>query len=54
MCAKSHIRVAHTVLDILGLPVGPPRRPLRMVGLEDRAKLKAILEEVGAHRIKQP
>jgi 4-hydroxy-tetrahydrodipicolinate synthase len=48
ICAKSHIRVAHTVLDILGRPVGPPRRPLRMLGAEDRAKLKSILEEAVA------
>ena len=48
ICAKSHIRVAHTGLDILGFPVGPPRRPLRMLGAEDRAKLKEVLDEVGA------
>lgn len=48
ICAKSHIRVAHTGLDILGRPVGPPRRPLRMLGTEDRAKLKTILDEAGA------
>ena len=48
ICAKSHIRVAHMGLDILGRPVGPPRRRLRMLDAEDRAKLKAILDEVGA------
>lgn len=48
ICAKSHIRVAHTALDILGRPVGPPRRPLRMLGAEDRAKLKTILNEAEA------
>ena len=48
ICAKSHIRVAQTGLDILRRPVGPPRRPLRMLGAEDRAKLKTILDEVGA------
>jgi 4-hydroxy-tetrahydrodipicolinate synthase len=48
ICAKSHIRVAHTGLDILGRPVGPPRRPLRMLGAEDRANLKAIFDEAGA------
>jgi 4-hydroxy-tetrahydrodipicolinate synthase len=48
ICAKSHIRVAHTGLDILGRPVGPPRRPLRMLDVEDRTKLKVILDEVGA------
>ena len=31
ICAKSHIRVGHTGLDILGRPVGPPRRPLRLL-----------------------
>jgi 4-hydroxy-tetrahydrodipicolinate synthase len=48
ICAKSHIRVAHTGLDILGRPVGPPRRPLRMLRAEDRARLETILDEVGA------
>jgi 4-hydroxy-tetrahydrodipicolinate synthase len=48
ICAKSHIRVAHTGFEILGRPVGPPRRPLRMLGAEDRAKLEAILDEFGA------
>jgi 4-hydroxy-tetrahydrodipicolinate synthase len=43
ICAKSHIRVAHTGLDIAGRPVGPPRRPLRMLGAEDWAKLQGIL-----------
>jgi 4-hydroxy-tetrahydrodipicolinate synthase len=46
ICAKSHIRVAHTALDIVGRPVGPPRRPLRMLGADDRAKLQAILQEL--------
>jgi 4-hydroxy-tetrahydrodipicolinate synthase len=48
ICAKSHIRVVHTGLDVLGRPVGPPRRPLRMLKPEDRAKLEGILREVGA------
>jgi 4-hydroxy-tetrahydrodipicolinate synthase len=48
ICAKSHIRVAHTGLDILGFPVGQPRLPLRMLSGEDRGKLKTILDEVGA------
>jgi 4-hydroxy-tetrahydrodipicolinate synthase len=48
ICTKSHIRVAHTALDILGRPVGPPRRPLRMLNAEDRAKLKTVLKEAGA------
>ena len=48
ICAKSHIRVGHTGLDILGRPVGPPRRPLRMLGEDDREALRAALEEAGA------
>jgi 4-hydroxy-tetrahydrodipicolinate synthase len=50
ICAKSHIRVAHTGLDIVGRPVGPPRRPLRMLSSEDRSKLQSVLEEVGAEK----
>lgn len=48
ICTKSHIRVAHTGLDIVERPVGPPRRPLRMLVAEDRTKLQAILKQVGA------
>jgi 4-hydroxy-tetrahydrodipicolinate synthase len=32
ICSKSHIRVAHSGLDIAGRPVGPPRRPMRLLG----------------------
>jgi dihydrodipicolinate synthase/N-acetylneuraminate lyase len=35
-------------LDILGRPVGPPRRPLRMLNAEDRARLQKVLAEAGA------
>ena len=42
---KSHVRVAHTALDLMGRPVGPPRRPLRMLGAEDRNRLERILLE---------
>jgi 4-hydroxy-tetrahydrodipicolinate synthase len=48
ICAKSHIRVAHTGLDVVDRPVGPPRRPLRMLGSGDRAALQTILRELGA------
>ena len=48
ICAKSHIRVAHTGLDIVGRPVGPPRRPLRMLASEDRERLRQVLRQVGA------
>jgi 4-hydroxy-tetrahydrodipicolinate synthase len=48
ICAKSHIRVAHSGLELLGRPVGPPRRPMRMLNKEDTAKLKTVLSEAGA------
>ena len=48
ICTKSHIRVAHSGLDILGRPVGPPRRPLRMLNAQDRSRLKTVLTEAGA------
>ncbi len=48
ICTKSHIRVAHTGLDILGRPVGSPRRPLRMLNAQDRATLEKVLTQVGA------
>jgi 4-hydroxy-tetrahydrodipicolinate synthase len=48
ICAKSHIRVAHTGLDLVGRPVGPPRRPLRMLAAEDRAASQNVLRDVGA------
>ncbi len=48
ICAKSHIRVAHSGLDIVGRPVGPPRRPLRMLAADDRAALAVALREFGA------
>ncbi|HZP76087.1 MAG TPA: dihydrodipicolinate synthase family protein [Pseudolabrys sp.] len=48
ICAKSHIRVAHTGLDLVERPVGPPRRPLRMLGAADRTALQGILQQLGA------
>jgi 4-hydroxy-tetrahydrodipicolinate synthase len=48
ICAKSHIRVAHSGVDILGRPAGEPRRPLRMLDADDRSRLKALLEKAGA------
>lgn len=48
MCAKSHVRVAHTALELLGRPMGPPRRPLRMLEPRDRAELQRLLKEFGA------
>lgn len=51
ICQKSHIRVAHTGVDVLGRPAGPPRAPLRMLNSEDRARLEALLREAGAKTI---
>jgi len=50
MCLKSHVRVAHTALELLGRPMGPPRRPLRMLEPRDRAELERLLREFGALR----
>ncbi|MEE8188474.1 MAG: dihydrodipicolinate synthase family protein [Kiloniellales bacterium] len=47
MCAKSHVRVAHAALPILGIPVGPPRRPLRELGLADKAELERLMRKCG-------
>lgn len=48
ICAKSHIRVAHTGLEIVGRAVGSPRRPIRMLPTADRERLRNILAEAGA------
>lgn len=51
VCAKSHIRVAHTGVDILGRPAGQPRQPLRMLNSTDRAMLAQLLQEAGCERV---
>ncbi|MBX3523382.1 MAG: dihydrodipicolinate synthase family protein [Xanthobacteraceae bacterium] len=43
ICAKSHIRVAHSGLEIAGRPVGRPRAPMQLLNAKDSAKLSAIL-----------
>lgn len=47
ICAKSHIRVAHSGLEIAGRPVGPPRRPMRPLVPDDHARLSEILGHLG-------
>jgi 4-hydroxy-tetrahydrodipicolinate synthase len=47
MGARGYIRVAHTACDLLGRPVGSPRRPIRMLGALDRAHLRSLLEKAG-------
>jgi 4-hydroxy-tetrahydrodipicolinate synthase len=41
--AKSGIRAIHTALDIVGRSAGSPRRPVRMLGNEDRSALERLL-----------
>jgi 4-hydroxy-tetrahydrodipicolinate synthase len=45
---KSGIRALHTALEILGRPAGSPRRPIRMLGADDRATLKELLRACGS------
>jgi 4-hydroxy-tetrahydrodipicolinate synthase len=47
MGMRGYIRVAHTACDLLGRPVGSPRRPLRMLNAADRAVLRSLLEDAG-------
>ncbi len=47
MCAKSHVRVAHAALPLLGIPVGSPRRPLRQLDAADQAELERLMRECG-------
>jgi 4-hydroxy-tetrahydrodipicolinate synthase len=47
MGVKGYIRVAHTACELLGRPMGPPRRPLRMLEPADRAVLAGLLEKAG-------
>lgn len=45
---RSGIRTLHTALEIMGRSVGPPRRPIRMLGNDDRLRLESLLRECGA------
>jgi 4-hydroxy-tetrahydrodipicolinate synthase len=47
MGAKGYIRVAHSACEILGHPMGPPRRPLRSLGAEDSKHLAGLLKNLG-------
>jgi 4-hydroxy-tetrahydrodipicolinate synthase len=47
MAVKGYIRVAHTACELLGRPMGPPRRPLRMLEPVDRTVLMGLLEKAG-------
>ena len=54
ICAKSHIRVAHTGLEIAGRPVGPPRAPMKGLNADDRTKLSTILALLDAKAADTP
>jgi 4-hydroxy-tetrahydrodipicolinate synthase len=47
MGVKGYVRVAHTACDLLGHPMGPPRKPIRMLEPADRAVLANLLENAG-------
>lgn len=47
MCDKSHVRCAHAALEILGRPVGSPRRPLRELSANDKDALRRLMKECG-------
>jgi 4-hydroxy-tetrahydrodipicolinate synthase len=47
MGMKGYIRVAHTACDILGFPMGAPRRPIRMLDAADTATLRTLLANAG-------
>ncbi len=47
MCGRSHVRVAHAALSLLGMPVGSPRRPLRDLADRDKAELERLMRNYG-------
>jgi 4-hydroxy-tetrahydrodipicolinate synthase len=47
MGARGYIRVAHSACELLGHPMGPPRRPLRQLGPADTEHLAGLLKNVG-------
>lgn len=47
MGVKGYIRVAHAACDILGHPMGSPRKPIRGLNAEDRQILQKLLTDAG-------
>jgi 4-hydroxy-tetrahydrodipicolinate synthase len=47
MGIKGYIRVAHSACDILGHPMGTPRRPIRALDKPDRETLERLLGDAG-------
>ncbi|WP_394836586.1 dihydrodipicolinate synthase family protein [Pendulispora rubella] len=43
---KGHVSVCHTALEILGRPIGTPRRPILPLAGEDRIHLEGILRSL--------
>jgi dihydrodipicolinate synthase/N-acetylneuraminate lyase len=54
MGAKGYIRVAHSACEILRHPMGPPRRPLRMLEAADRVHLEGLLAKLTAANMPSP
>jgi 4-hydroxy-tetrahydrodipicolinate synthase len=44
---KSHTRAGYAATELIGRPMGVPRRPMRPLGREDYAELKRILGDLG-------
>lgn len=44
---KSPVRALHTAFELMGDPVGSPRRPLRPLESSDREQLKVLMSELG-------
>jgi 4-hydroxy-tetrahydrodipicolinate synthase len=52
MGVKGYIRVAHAACDILGRPMGSPRRPIRGLDASDRQILQKLLADAGLAAVK--
>lgn len=45
--SMGYIRVAHSALEILGRPVGPPIKPVQMLSGSDLDQLTAVIRQIG-------
>jgi 4-hydroxy-tetrahydrodipicolinate synthase len=44
---KGLIRSSHTALELMGRPMGPPRKPINMLPAGDRERLAKLLRDLG-------
>ncbi|MCP2132873.1 dihydrodipicolinate synthase family protein [Bradyrhizobium ottawaense] len=44
---KTHARVGYAAMELVGRPMGVPRRPMRPLNKEDYGELKRILDQLG-------